>query len=333
MKQIRAAVLGMGNMGRAHLGALRRMEEVEVVGLCASTTASPERYNAENGTSFPVYDTFARMLDEARPDVLYVCLPPFAHCGQIEAAAARGIHIFTEKPLAMDLERGRAMVEAVERAGVVSQVGYHMRFGKAVRRVRELIEAGAAGRPTLFTANYQCNSLHGDWWRDRSKSGGQIFEQVIHLYDMAWHLVGGVDRVTGFVSNLCHRDVPGYTVEDTSAVALRFENGALGTITASNNAIPGVWVGIFKVIFENMVVEFSDHNHCRITYTREGNRVEVVDGEDTALFDENRRFIDAVLGKAAPTATIAEGFAGLQIVCAACASSDADGKPVKIGKA
>ena len=73
----------------------------------------------------------------------------------ITLVAEKGIHIFNEKPIALNLERGQSMVDAIEKAGVHSQVGYHMRFGKAVRRVRELMETGVAGRPTLFSANYE----------------------------------------------------------------------------------------------------------------------------------------------------------------------------------
>lgn len=331
MNKIRVAMLGMGNMGSQHLTILRSFEEVEIAALCARRAETAEQYNRDHGTSFPVYEDFDRMLEEQKIDALWVCLPPFAHCGQIEKAAEKGIHIFNEKPIALNLERGQSMVDAIAKAGVHSQVGYHMRFGKAVRRVRELMESGVAGKPTLFSANYECNSLHVPWWRDRSKSGGQIFEQIIHLYDMSYYMMGDVDVVSGFIANITHQDVPGYTVEDTSSVAIRFANGTLGSITASNNAIPDRWAGVFRIMFENMVVEFSNHNNCRIVFTKEGNREEFVsfDG-DVALVDEDRYFIDVLLGKQPPFATMAEGLTGLKIVTGACESSENDGMPVKI---
>lgn len=333
MRKIRVAILGMGNMGGKHLDILREMEEVEVVALCAHRAATAVAYNEEHGTDFPVYEDFDRMLAERDMDALYVCLPPFAHCGQIEKAARKGIHIFNEKPIALTLERGQSMVDAIAEKGVYTQVGYHMRFGKAVRRVRELVESGIAGRPTLFSANYECNSLHTPWWRDRSKSGGQILEQIIHLYDMAYYMVGDVETVTGFIANIAHQNIPDYTVEDTSSVALRFKNGALGSVTATNNGIPNRWVGIFKIVFENMVAEFSDHNHCRIIFTKENNREEIVAEEtDRALAEEDRYFIDVLLGKRPPFATMAEGLTGLKIVTAACTSASNDGCPVKIAQ-
>lgn len=330
MNKTKVAILGMGNMGRNHLNELRKFEDVEIVSLCSVPREVAEEYNAANGTNYPIYTDFDQMLAEREIDALFVCLPPFAHDGQIEKAAQKGIHIFTEKPLALNLERGESMAKAVAQSGVFSQMGYHMRFGKAVRHVRRLMESGIAGKATLFSANYECNDLHVSWWRDRTKSGGQIFEQIIHLYDMAYFMMGKVDLVTGFIANVCHQDVPGYTVEDTSAVSLRFRNGTVGCITASNNAIPGRWVGIIKIVLENMVVEFFDHNNCRITYTREGNRVEEISGEDNSRYDEDRYFIDVVQGKEKPFATIAEGLDDLKIVSGACYSSEHEGTPVHI---
>ena len=331
MDKVRVAILGMGNMGNKHLNILRGFEDVEVAAICSHTPASGEKYNAEHGTAFPVYTDFDEMLEKETIDALWVCLPPFGHNGQIEKAAAKGIHIFTEKPIALDLARGESMAAAIRENHVLSQVGYHMRFGKAVRRLRDLMKSGAAGKPSLFSANYECNSLHLDWWRDKSKSGGQIFEQIIHLYDMAYYVMGEPDIVTGFIANICHQDVPGYTVEDTSAVSIRFKNGTLGSITGSNNAIPGRWAGIIKIIFENMVVEFYDHNNGRIVYTKEGNRVEEIHSDtDTALQEEDRYFLDVIHGTRTPFATIEDGLVDLKIVSGACTASENGGYPVRI---
>ena len=114
-------------------------------------------------------------------------------------------------------------------------------------------------------------------------------------------------------------------------MAIRFRNRSLGSITASNNAIPNRWAGVFRIMFENMVVEFSDHNNCRIVYTKENNREEYVSAnEDNALVEEDRYFIDVLLGKRPQFASMQEGLVGLIIVSGACESSDNDGKPVRI---
>ncbi len=327
---IRVAILGMGNMGRAHANQLRKLSGVTIVALCSRPVDDANRYNQESNTQYPVYEDFDQMLDAEKFDVLYVCLPPFAHTGQLEKAARRGIHIFEEKPIAINVQRGQSMVEAVQAGGVKSQIGYHMRFGGAVKRLKELVDNGTAGRPTLYSANYECNSLHTPWWIDVEKSGGQILEQIIHLYDMALYTMGDASKVVGFVENLCHKDVPDYTVEDTSAVSVQFRSGALGTITGSNCAIPGQWNGHFRIVFENLVADFFDHDHGKITFTKEDNREEILDFKTDVTFAEDEYFMAVVRGEKPEITPITDGFKGLALVAAATESSREGGKTISL---
>ena len=329
MNRIRVGMLGMGNMGRAHIEQLRKMDDVEVVALCSAKDGA-RRYNAEFGTNYPVYDDFLKMLDEVEMDAVYVTLPPYAHDGQIEAAAKKKLAVFTEKPLAITVERAQSIADAVRENCVKTMMGYHMRFGGAVKHVRALMEQGLTGRPTLYSANYECNSLHAPWWIRRELCGGQVFEQIIHLYDMAFYMMGDFDSVTGYVANLCHTDVPGYTIEDTSAVSMRFKSGALGCITGSNCAVPNRWAGIFKIVFENCVAEFDDFNAVTLTWTRGEVWQERLTFDDDVRWAQNRLFIDVVKGDAPEFAPIAEGLAGVRIVDAAVRSSEAGGTPIRI---
>lgn len=330
-KKIRTAVVGMGNMGRGHASHLLQMEDVELVALCDEYPAAAETYKAEAGIDCLVYADFNRMLEEQELDAVYICLPPFCHKGQVEAAARKGVAVFVEKPIALDVQRGQAMAEAVAQGGVCSQVGYQMRFGAAVRRFRELVESGAAGRLTLFSASYECNSLHSPWWRDKEKCGGQVFEQVIHLYDMAQYLMGNAVEVSGRVANLVHADVPGYTVEDTSVANILFENGALGCITGSNCAVKDQWNARFRIVCENLVVDFTDHNHCTITYTdSHAGTVETINSADDVGMMEDIYFIQAIQGKKPPFATVAEGYSDLKLVSAVVSASENNCAVVKL---
>ena len=325
-RKIRVAMLGMGIWTHAHRPASK---DGRRRGCCAcSVTDDAKKYNEENGTSLAIYDDFDRMLEEVALDAVYVTLPPFAHDGQIEKAAAKKLAIFTEKPLAITLERAQSIADAVRENGVKSMMGYHMRFGGAVKHVRKLMEDGVTGKPTLYSANYECNSLHTPWWIRRELCGGQIFEQIIHLYDMAYYMMGDFASVSGYVANLCHRDVPNYTIEDTSAVSIRFKNGTLGSITGSNCAVPDRWAGIFKIVFENCVAEFPDFNEVKITYTKGGVREEHLIFDDDVRWEENRYFIDMVKGEKPPFATIEEGLEGVKIVAGAVKSSENGGVPI-----
>ena len=330
-KKIRVAVLGMGSMGRNHSMNMMQIPEVELVALCDEYPAATEAFKDEKGLTCPVYTDFYQMIEELPMDAVYICLPPFCHNGQVEAAAKKGISIFIEKPIALDIVRGESMAKAVAENGVHSQVGYQMRFGAAVRRFRELVASGAAGKTTLFSASYECNNLHGLWWRDKSKCGGQVFEQVIHLYDMAQFLMGKAVDVSGRVANLVHQDVPGYTVEDTSVANMVFESGALGCITGSNCAVKEQWNARFRIVCENLVADFEDFNHAKIIYTDDhAGTIEIIDGNDNVSLMEDQYFIHTLLGENEPFATIAEGFADLKLVSSVVTSSENNGIVVKL---
>jgi predicted dehydrogenase len=329
-KTYRAAILGIGGMGSTHAKTLLKAADVELVALCSVPENGAKAYAEKNGLSAAIYSDGKKMIQNEKPDLLYICLPPFAHDGQLEMAAGQGAHIFVEKPIAINAERAKSMAEAVKKAGVRSQVGYHMRFGYAVSQLKEKIDSGAAGLPTLYTAHYECNSLHSPWWIDVNKCGGQVFEQVIHLYDMAMYLMGQPEAVSGYIANLTHRGTPGYTVEDTSVSAIRFANGSLGSITGSNCAVPGRWSAMFRVVFSSLVADFTDPNNAKFIYTAEKNREEIVTGGNLMYQLEDEYFLDVVRGRKPEFAPVAEGFAGLKMVSGVVASALSGGNFVDI---
>ena len=329
--KINVAVTGMGNMGRGHAANMIAFEDVNLVALCDSNPEAAERYQNEHRLECAIYTDFYRMIEEEKLDAVYICLPPFCHDGQFEAAAKKGIAVFIEKPIALHVERGEAMAEAAARSGVVTQVGYQMRFGAATRRLMELLSGGQAGRPLLFTASYECNSLHSPWWRVKEKCGGQVFEQVIHLYDLAQYIMGPAREVSGRVANLGHQDIPDYTVEDTSVANIVFESGALGCITGSNCAVKEQWNARYRVVCENLVASFEDFNNAVITYTDEHEgSVEIIRGRDDVTKMEDRHFIDCVAGRKQPFATVADGLADLKLVAGVVKSSEQNGVVVRI---
>ena len=158
------------------------------------------------------------------------------------------------------------MVEAAEQAGIVTQVGFMFRFGAAVARLKQLIDSGEAGPVGLMTARYFCNSLHADWWRERDKSGGQLVEQVIHMVDLMRYLMGDASTVYSLQQNLFHQETPNYTVEDISGTVFGFRNGGIGTISATNGAIPGLWTNDYRVVTQNVTAEFDDANHATLVF-------------------------------------------------------------------
>lgn len=328
---LRVGFLGAGYMAGVHASRLKQCGGTEVVAACATTEARAATLLKNIGAQGTAYQDFEKMLSREKLDVLYVCLPPHAHNGQVESAATKGIHLFLEKPIALTEERAQSMVQAVGQAKVITQVGYHNRFGHAVRRLHEMIISREAGPPTMFIGSYQCNCLHSEWWRDVKRSGGQVVEQAIHVYDLATFLFGIPETVTGRMTNLFHNTVSDYTVDDTSAAIVEFQNGALASITASNCAVPMEWNASFSAICGNLTVIFRSASEAIFIHTAEGKAVkETVSREEDLYLLENRNFLAAIAGREPALAPITDGLQSLRVVLGVAASSCANGAPQKL---
>jgi myo-inositol 2-dehydrogenase / D-chiro-inositol 1-dehydrogenase len=333
MAKLRIGFLGAGGMSRRHSGNLETLRGVEVVSFCDQCSKKDAAATSEQitGGRAVAYDDFDAMLNEQALDALYVCIPPGAHDGQVEKAARHGIHLFQEKPTAIDAKRAASQTRAIEKAGVIGAVGYMCRQGHAVRKLKGMIEDGSAGRPTLFTGRFFCNSEHNPWWRNVDVSGGQVLEQAIHTYDIAIHLLGQPEVATGFADNLCHTKMKDYTVEDTSVSAIRFANGAMASIVASNCAIPWEWTYDFRVVCEKVTVLFSSPNDAVFVYTEGGKaRRRKVSKDVDILMAESKNFVAALKGKAEVAATSRDGLTGVKLTSAVLKSAAANGRPVRI---
>lgn len=328
---LKAAILGAGNMGKCHGGNLIKLG-VEVAAICDINEDARKSFKKHlDLDSVAEYSCFEKMMEEVEFDMLFICLPPFAQRGQFQKAARAGKHIFIEKPIALTTEEGREMVRAADEAGIITQVGFHMRWGSAVQKLVKLIKSGAAGRPVLFNGQYECNSLHTPWWINVNLCGGQIFEQAIHLYDMCRYLIGHPKFTSGIMGNVCHNHLHNYSVEDVSASFAGFTNGAVSTITATNCAVPGLWEGKFTVVFEKVTAFFENPNKARFAFV-DGNvaRYEEVDEDVDMKLEEDKEFVEAVANGKQVDCSINEGYLSLCYVETVVKSAKLDGEKLAI---
>lgn len=324
MTPLRVGILGCGSFAHRHAQILATLpEQAELVAFCDRTEAKARAYAEQyTGGRAAVFTDHVQMLDQARLDLLVVVVPPYGHTDEVEQAAARGVHLLVEKPIALVSEQGWRMVEAAEQAGIKTQVGFMYRFGAAIEQLKALIDSGAAGRPGLISARYFCNALHADWWRRREKSGGQLVEQAIHLFDLLRFLFGEAAAVYSRQENLFHTDVPDYTAEDTSATVISFRNGALGVVYATNGAIPGKWINDYHVVTRNLTAEFANANRAVFTFTGEPDREPlVIDSDRDFRLAQMQDLLDAIRTGGETRTPLREGAKTLDLVLAAVRSN------------
>ena len=314
--------IGCGGIARFHLRHLSSIKEIKLVAFCDKIEErAKELANMYKGRA---YTDYHEMIHKEKLDVVFICLPPFAHSDEVMVTAENGIHIYIEKPIALDLKLAKEMQRAVEKAGVKSQVGYQLRFSYGVERAKELIESGEAGDVGLACGHYWCRFIRKDWWIDKSKSGGQIVEQSTHLYDILRWLCGDVERVYCEGGRLFYKDVPGMTIEDTSSVVLRFKSGAMGSVTATIGAAKSHWWVRWWIVCSNALLESLEFNELKVYWSnREPTVTESIKefrGEPMALAEKD--MVEAVLHDRPTRIPISEGVKTLELTLAAVKSME-----------
>ncbi len=231
---IRLGLVGGGWIGRQHLEALERLGRTELVGVVAGSRETAEGVTTRWGGR--PYDDLEAMLDGARPEVVYVAVPPHRSVAIGERLAARRFPFLTEKPLAAaDAEGPLRLAEEIARAHLVVGVGYHLRALDIMAEVRQQL---AAAPPRLVVARWLDSTPGPAWWGRFEEGGGQVIEQATHLYDLARWILGEA-VVMGAAST---RSAPvvaadagaadtaeAADVVDSSAAVLRFADGAIGS--------------------------------------------------------------------------------------------------------
>lgn len=321
---LRAGILGCGSWGARHADVMAGLADtIRMAAFCDADQSRAQAFAATyTDNKAAVFTDHTAMFEQAALDMVVICLPPFAHADEVEQAAQRGVHVLIEKPIALTSDHGWRMVRAAEQAGIVTQVGFMYRFGRAVDELKRRLESGEAGPVGLMSARYFCNSLHSPWWRDRSKSGGQVVEQVIHLFDVMRYLLGDPVSVYSRQQNLFHRTTPGYTSEDVSATVVNFASGALGVVYATNGAIPGKWIHDYHVVAQALTADFVNSNHATFYRTDTENPPPELITSDADVY--RLEMLDFVRGiqTGAPTRTpIREGARSLDLVLAAAESA------------
>jgi len=240
MSKIGFAIVGCGNIAPFHAEAIRDTEGAELVAVCDKDSARA----VELAEKFPakVYSDFAELLKDDAVDVVNICLPSGLHEPLTIQSANAGKHVMVEKPLDITLEKCDAIIDACKKNKVKLATIFPARFTHGPTAIKNAIAAGRFGKLTLgdvavkwFRTQEYYDSVdwRGTWKFD---GGGALMNQSIHYIDMLQDIMGPVESVSAYCSTL----VKNIEAEDTAVAVLKFKNGALGTITGTTTAYPGL---------------------------------------------------------------------------------------------
>ena len=258
-QSIKAAIVGTGFIGPAHLEALRRIPNVEVVALVEVNQALADEKAKQLG--IPRAYVFAEMLKQDDIDVVHICTPNFLHFSQAKAVMEAGKHVICEKPLAISLEEAEELVQLAKTTGLVNAVHFNLRYYPMVRQMKVMREKGELGQVYSIMGSYLQDwlFLQTDYnWRlepDKSGDSRAIADIGSHLLDITEYVTGlkitevmadfstvhktrlkplkPIETYSGkMLSQDDYQEVP-INTEDHATVLLRFDNGSKGSITVS----------------------------------------------------------------------------------------------------
>ena len=230
MKPLIGCVAGFGNIGRSLTRFLRenRAQEVRIIGACDPDPTA--RNVAAREFGLRATGGFEELL-RWKPDFVIIASTSAAHAEQVEQAAAAGCHVFCEKPIALDLVAADRAIAAVERAGVVNQVNYSLRYIEAYRTLHAWKHAGRFGRLlTLTHVRTRGYGLYAGGARHPAviapdRSGGWTVHHACHGLDLLYWLNGPFASVYGRVTGTAPAGA-----EEAVAGMLTFADGAIGHV-------------------------------------------------------------------------------------------------------
>ena len=230
------AIIGCGGIGTYHLGHFLGFTDIiELAGFCDLIPERAESFVKKAGSG-KAYTDYLEMYDEVKPDMVFICIPPYCH-GEIEFETIhRGIPFFVEKPLALDLDLARRIRDAAEEKNLITASGFQCRYSKLVAPNVEFCK----NNEIVFIDCTRIGGVPGVfWWKDKDLSGGQIVEQTIHQFDIIRYVFGEPEEVCTYGTRGFVKGIPDYNTDDCSVTIVKFQNGTIGTISTGDYAKTG----------------------------------------------------------------------------------------------
>lgn len=250
--QHRIAIIGVGAIAAMHARAIADIPNATLVAGSCRSEEKGRKFARQFGCAW--HGSFERMLDQEKPSVVTICTPSGAHLEPTLAAASRGIHVLSEKPLEITTARVDEMIAGAQKHGVLLGGIFPQRYNPVVMAVRGAAAAKRFGQLSVV-------NTYVPWWRDDAyyaparwqgklalDGGGALMNQSIHGIDAIQWIAGAdtadagatnpVEQVFAFTAKRGH-DPKLIEVEDTAVAVLRFRNGALGQVLGATSMFPG----------------------------------------------------------------------------------------------
>lgn len=333
MNQVRIGIVGIGNMGSAHLACIAagKINGLSVTCVCDS---NPNRLAlcAEKYPEIRTFSDYEEMLDKGNLDAVLIAVPHRLHAQMAIKALEAGLHVLVEKPVDVTVSEARRLNAAAEKSERVFAIMFNQRTNPLFQKAREIVQGGLLGelkRSVWIITNWYRTQRYYDSgsWRATwaGEGGGVLLNQAPHNLDI-WQWVCGMPvSLTAFCDTAKYHRIE---VEDDVTILARYENGATGTFITTTGEYPGtnrfeIAGSLGKIVIENGVLKWwrlkqSERDYCFSTQSNAGHiemeYTEFVQNErETAHAGILQNFANAILCGEALIAPGEEGICELSL--------------------
>lgn len=225
---LRGVVVGFGRMGLTHFSILNNHPEVQFVAVCDSSSFMLK--NIGKYTAVETFKDYRKMIDRSGLDFVIIATPTGMHAEIVKYAIQSNLHIFVEKPFALNVRQGEELVGMLNGKKLVNQIGYVIRFNDVFIQVKKLLDAGVLGDLLTFKMEMYGPTLLKDaksgWRSKRKHGGGCLYDFASHSIDLINYLIGVPDEITGSVLQSIHS----VNVEDALCSTFVYQNNLRGNL-------------------------------------------------------------------------------------------------------
>jgi predicted dehydrogenase len=268
MDNVRLGIVGLGNMGKAHLANIRagKVTGLRVTALCESVGTLPPLVEGET----PFTDVEA-MIHSGKIDAILICTPHFSHTTIGISALNAGLHVLVEKPISVHKADCERLIAAHTNKKQVFAAMFNMRTNATFKKVKDLIDSGELGEvrrihwevTNWFRTNYYyaTGGWRGTW---KGEGGGVLMNQCPHNLDLFQWLFGMPDSVRGFCQFGRFHEIE---VEDNVTAFMQYANGTTATFITSTGEAPGA--NRLEIIAEQGRLTVTDGTHIHFQRNRQ----------------------------------------------------------------
>ncbi len=320
-KKLKVGIIGAGRIGKVHAMSIKNLiPEVEIKAISDVYIEAAKDVCNRHGIPY-AFNDYKDILKDPEIDAVLICSPTDTHAQiAIEAAEAKK-HIFCEKPVDLNVERVKEVMEAVERNNVKIQIGFNRRFDHNFAKVKELIDSGQLGE--IHVIKITSRDPEPPNINYVKTSGGLFLDMTIHDFDMARYLTGSEVKEVYAIAD-CKID-PSIGKEgdvDTAVITLKFENGVIGVIDNSRKAVYGYDQRVEVFGSKGMARTENDTPSTAVLSIAEGIISEkpkyfFLERYMDSFAEEMKSFIDAIINDKKPLVSVMDGLKSLEIGLAA----------------